>query len=215
MLENLTQVKKRIVKAICLAERIQNEANHYETSQDREIAKLVQDPEGKALAVELTDQSFRSSNLSRSANQMRYLIQKHGIPSFLSPLEKAGVWLLKFFPSLVKKVIDQKTAHVIIVEKRLQEHLKKRKEMNIFINLNRLGEAILGEEEAARRLATYLADLENPDIETISVKVSTLYSQINLLDWENSLSILRERYKRLLIGPKFINLDMEEYKDSA
>ena len=39
-----------------------------------------------------------------------------------------------------------------------------------------LGEALLGEGEAERRLHSYLAALQNPEIESISVKVSTIFS---------------------------------------
>lgn len=221
---NLIQDKdreKRIKAAIHLAKCIQNEANTLESKREKEVARLVQDPKGKILAVELTDQSFRSSNSKRAWDQMLYLLNKHGMPSFLSPLEKAGVSLFRkmgeFFPFLVvplaKKIIFQKTAHVIIPEKNLDRHLQLRHREGIRVNLNHLGEAILGEEEAKERLSLYLEDLKNPDVDTISVKVSTLYSQINLLDWENTLSILSERYKKLLMGTKFVNLDMEEYKD--
>ena len=43
------------------------------------------------------------------------------------------------------------------------------------LNLNQLGEAILGEEEAARRLDAYLALLARDDVEYISVKVSSVF----------------------------------------
>ena len=43
------------------------------------------------------------------------------------------------------------------------------------LNLNQLGEAILGEGEAARRLDAYLALLAREDVEYISVKVSSVF----------------------------------------
>ena len=49
------------------------------------------------------------------------------------------------------------------------------------LNLNQLGEAILGEAEAARRLEAYLALLARDDVEYISVKVSSVFSQIDLV----------------------------------
>ena len=90
-----------------------------------------------------------------------------------------------------------------------------------------VGEAILGEEEARTRLETYLKDLRSPEIEYISVKISTIYSQIESLAFEHTLTVLQRRLTRLYQAamdntftrhdgtqvPKFVNLDMEEYRD--
>ena len=95
------------------------------------------------------------------------------------------------------------------------------------LNINHLGEAILGEEEAHKRLKLYLDDLAKPDFAYMSIKLSTIYSQINLLAREKTLSIAAERLRALYraanshtytypdgtVSPKFINLDMEEYRD--
>ncbi|MFN0065145.1 MAG: bifunctional proline dehydrogenase/L-glutamate gamma-semialdehyde dehydrogenase, partial [Chlamydiales bacterium] len=82
--------------------------------------------------------------------------------------------------------------------------------------LNHLGEAILSEEEARSRLQLYLKDLENPHVDYVSIKISTLYSQISMVGWDQSLRILDERLSELYRASgntKFINLDMEEYRD--
>jgi RHH-type proline utilization regulon transcriptional repressor/proline dehydrogenase/delta 1-pyrroline-5-carboxylate dehydrogenase len=94
------------------------------------------------------------------------------------------------------------------------------------VNLNHLGEAILGEEEAHRRLQIYLDDLARPEVECISIKISTITSQINLLAWDYTLDRLAERLRQLYRTAmnyqysldeknhdKFVNLDMEEYRD--
>ena len=65
------------------------------------------------------------------------------------------------------------------------------------VNLNQLGEAVLGEEEAARRLEAVLNHLANPDVNYISVKISAIFSQINLLDWDGTLATLKERLRKL------------------
>ena len=85
----------------------------------------------------------------------------------------------------------------------------------------------MGEEEAKRRLGVYLKDLQQEDIEYISVKISTIFSQIHLLGWNQTLETLAERLRELYRAamghtftradgsksPKFVNLDMEEYRD--
>src|SRR5256885_1774776 len=95
------------------------------------------------------------------------------------------------------------------------------------LNLNQLGEAILGETEAARRLEAYLALLARDDVEYISVKVSSVFSQIDLVAFRATVARVAERLRTLYraaaqhryrhpdgrITPKLINLDMEEYRD--
>ena len=87
------------------------------------------------------------------------------------------------------------------------------------INLNHLGEAVLGEDEAARRLHAILGHLANPQVDYISVKISAIFSQINLLAWDETLAAIKARlrqiYRAALPERKFVNLDMEEYRDLA
>jgi RHH-type proline utilization regulon transcriptional repressor/proline dehydrogenase/delta 1-pyrroline-5-carboxylate dehydrogenase len=95
------------------------------------------------------------------------------------------------------------------------------------MNVNYLGEALLGEKEAQRRLQGYLAALQQPEIEVISVKISTIYSQISPLARQHTLGVLCDRLELLFRAaakarferrdgttvPKFVYLDMEEYRD--
>jgi RHH-type proline utilization regulon transcriptional repressor/proline dehydrogenase/delta 1-pyrroline-5-carboxylate dehydrogenase len=50
-------------------------------------------------------------------------------------------------------------------EEELQRYLAQRRRAGVRLNLNLLGEAILGEGEAARRLEAYLALLAREDVE--------------------------------------------------
>lgn len=219
----------QIKAAINLAAFIQEAAKKEETAKEKnflkELSALVSDPKSKTLVFEITDQVFRTSSYARAADQLYFLLKKNGVPPFLSDSKKLMLAffsrLATFFPSvlmpLVRNMIYKNTKHVILPgeEKALHEHLVKRKKEKVQLNLNHLGEAILGEEEAKNRLDMYLEDLKRPEITCISVKISTLYSQIQMLDFDKTLLILAERYKKLLLaaGEKLVNLDMEEYKD--
>jgi hypothetical protein len=71
--------------------------------------------------------------------------------------------------------------------------------------------------------------MKDPDIEVISVKISTIYSQISSLAMEHTVSILVDRLTTLYREaksnlftradgtrvPKLVNLDMEEYRDMS
>lgn len=215
------------------ARRIQS---YKERNAQMQLARMVKDPNGKNFTTEMTDQCFRSINNRRAADQIKYLIDKNGIPKFLPFFKRLSLKFFQIFGStlpalsvpLVKFFIRKETEQVVISadEKKFKNYLEKRKNENIVLNINHLGEAILGEKEALSRLNIYINDLANPDIKYISVKISTIFSQINLLAQDQTIDILSERlrelYRAVLKNPlsvngktlfKFVNLDMEEYKD--
>ncbi|MFV0339037.1 MAG: proline dehydrogenase family protein [Parachlamydiaceae bacterium] len=232
---------QRIEKTIFLASSILSAANLLMTRKEKQfgaaLSRMMQDPFGKHFTVDVTDQAFRSHSNTRAADQMLHLFREYGMPKFFSLLEKVGAYCFKAlggllpntFVPLVKKLIRSETSRVILQgdESEWLSHLKKRREEGIKVNLNHLGEAILGEEEAHSRVDRYLKDLVKPEVEYISVKASTLYSQIHLIAWKETLENLAVPYRTLLrqaqlhsylskdgtVKPKFINLDMEEYKD--
>ena len=230
--KKLTQ-GERVQVAIDLAALMLKQAKKIQTAQERriqkELARMMRDPQGKVFLTEMTDQCFRSKKDKRVADQLVYLIHKFGIPRFLSFPKKVGFWIFKhfgkwfphFFVSKVRSLVREQTAHVILPgeSEQLQRHIQMRKEAQVTVNLNRIGEAILGEEEAAHRLQINLNDLADPEIEYMSVKISTICSQLNLLAWEKTMSILSQRLKQLYRETKkhdvrkFVNLDMEEYRD--
>ena len=130
----------------------------------------------------------------------------------------------------VKERMQHETANVILPAERelLAEHLRARWDEGVRMNVNFLGEALLGEEDAQRRLQGYLAALQQPEIEVISVKISTIYSQISPLAREHTIGVLvrpvgtaipRRRPRpgsaatTARTVPKFVYLDMEEYRD--
>jgi RHH-type transcriptional regulator, proline utilization regulon repressor / proline dehydrogenase / delta 1-pyrroline-5-carboxylate dehydrogenase len=86
-------------------------------------------------------------------------------------------------------------------------------------NLNLLGEAVLGEAEAGRRLAAVEALLAREDVDCVSVKVSAIASDLSLVDFEGSVARicrpLQELYRAAAASPvpKLVNLDMEEHRD--
>ena len=102
-------------------------------------------------------------------------------------------------------------------EPALSAYLARSRNSGVRVNLNLLGEAVLGEAEARHRLDSALSLLDRPDVDYISVKISAVFSQINILAWEGSLIGIKNRLRPLFRAAhrrrKFINLDMEEYRD--
>lgn len=230
-----------IQKALALARELQERAAALQTPQEKkqqaEFDRMMRNPLDKATLTQMTDQAFRSNNPGRAASQLTHILDVQGVPRFFSRTDRA---LLKGFQSfgsylpgvavpLVKEKMREETANVILPAESelLGKHLEARKISGVRMNVNFLGEAILGEEEARSRLEYYLTALQMPNIEVISIKISTIFSQISSLARERSISVLCERMELLFraaakmrftrtdgaVVPKFVYLDMEEYRD--
>ena len=197
----------------------------------------MNDPSGKQFTSSMTDECFRSNDNRRIANQIIHLLEVHRTPQYLDAITRLemntfkgmGEKFARFLIPMIKDLIRKETSKVILPgeDDILKEHLAKRKTEGITTNLNHLGEAILGEDEALKRLDTYIKDLKKPEVEYISVKISTIYSQLNLVARDQTLRVLKERLRLLYRTAmqntfidntgqekyKFVNLDMEEYRD--
>ena len=210
---------------------------HQEKKQSAQLARMMDDPAGKALTFALADQVFRPPTPERSAERFRDLIDGYGVPEYLPPLERVGMRMgalaSAVAPGLVMPLVTAKlrreSESVILPgeDDRLRPHLEQRRRAGMKMNLNQLGEAILGEEEAEKRMQAVLARIVSPECDYLSVKISAIFSQIHLVAHEETLAKLKERLRRLyraaIAHPvsdghggkraKFINLDMEEYRD--
>lgn len=223
-------------RAIQLAEELLREALKLQKPEEKVqvelLAKMMNDLPGKSFTFALTDHAFRSSKNERIAQEAVRLLQTFGVPKYfpfmdrflLGLFEKCALMFPGFaIPAMMKKL--RKDTREVIIDgepNALTEHLEGRRSEGFRMNCNRLGEAILGEEEALTRLEKYLKDLENPSIDYISVKISSIASNINVLAWEKTMARLcdrlRQLYRKAIANPKdgkskFINLDMEEYRD--
>ncbi|CAN2039877.1 RHH-type transcriptional regulator, proline utilization regulon repressor / proline dehydrogenase / delta 1-pyrroline-5-carboxylate dehydrogenase [Candidatus Magnetomoraceae bacterium gMMP-15] len=238
----LKQQRDKILKeAIDLAETWQNQANELLTSEEKliqgQMKRLLSHSIDKIILIKMLDQSFRSVSTKRVAAQINNILQQYGIPKFFSFYERLLAYLFVHagrhfhsisIPQMVEKIRKNSSQAIIPGEKKIfYPHLKKRKNEGVRMNINHLGEAVLGENEALSRLNMYIKDLENPDIECISVKISSIYSQIQSLAFDHNVSIIKNRLSSLfrtaskhffvrhdrVSVPKFVNLDMEEYRD--
>ena len=230
-----------VQKAVYLARILQERACELQTPQERrqqaELDRMVKSPNDKATLMEMTDQAFRAKLPHRAADQLTHILDVQGIPRFFSVLDRT---LLRGFQSfggylpgvavpLAKEKMHRETANVVLPAERemLAAHLNARKAESVRMNVNFLGEAILGEKEAQRKLQVYLEALQMPEVEVVSVKISTVYSQISSLAWKHTIAVLCDRMELLYraaarsrftradgtVVPKFVYMDMEEYRD--
>ena len=209
-----------------------------ERAEQRKYAIMVQRPQDKKFLVKMLDESSQIRDRRKLARRIKSLIDRYGIPEFLN---KRDAFLFRMYQAfgyhfdfiaipIIKKRLRMDTSRVIIDAARphLTEHLATRFEQKIGQNVNLLGEVVLGNEEADKRYYSYLEALKYPDINYISVKISGIYAQTHALNYEESFPELVRRmselYQAAIDNPyvdadgvkssKFINLDMEEYKDA-
>lgn len=209
-----------------------------ERSEQHKYATMIQRPQDKKFLVKMLDESSQIRDRKKLAKRIKTLIDRYGVPEFLN---KRDTFLFKMYQAfghhfdfiaipIIKKRLRMDTSKVIIDEARpnLTNHLATRFKEKIGQNVNLLGEVVLGNGEADKRYYHYLEALESPDINYISVKISGIYAQTHALNYEESFPELVRRmsalYQKAIDFPyvdengvkrsKFINLDMEEYKDA-
>ena len=228
-------------QAVALAARLLRTARQEQTAAEQEqaarLARMMADAAGKELTIALVDQAFRSHHPDRIADQLRHLLHVYGTPHYMDWWERVALTLgsamSHYLPNLVVPPViarlRQETRAVILPgeEGDLRRYLRQRRQDGMRLNLNQLGEAILGEGEAQRRIQAYLALLARDDVEYISVKVSSVFSQLNLVAFDATRERVKERLRILYrqamayhyahpdgrVTHKFVNLDMEAYTD--
>ena len=234
----MTLIDQSAERAIELAAELLKHAVKLQTQQERrqqaELDRMIGHAEDKATLVEMTDQAFRTHTPARVADQLTHLLDVQGVPRFFSPVEQAmlrgfqsfGEYLPGVAVPLVKEKMRRETANVILPAEPelLGEHLANRQQQGVHMNVNLLGEAILGQRETRRRMQQCFDALRMPECKCLSVKISTVYSQVSALARQHTIKKVSDRMESLYrtamqekdpdtgLG-KFVYLDMEEYRD--
>jgi RHH-type proline utilization regulon transcriptional repressor/proline dehydrogenase/delta 1-pyrroline-5-carboxylate dehydrogenase len=221
-----------------LLEESEREITPAERKEQKKYAMLIQNANDKNLLSRMLDESSQIRDTRKLALRIRHLLKIYGIPGFFNRFdtflmvvfEKFGYLFDKIAVPIFKKKLRQDTAKVIINEKQsiFHRHLSVRRKEKIGQNVNLLGEVVLGDREADHRYQHYVEALSNPRINYISIKISGIYAQISALNYVQNKKDLCERlaviYRQAMTNKyedekgnkldKFVNLDMEEYKDT-
>lgn len=193
----------------------------------RRLAQLLKDPQGPSFALGFVDRVMSPEDLRVAAGNLRALATEP--PRFLSwplraLLRTAGVWAL-VFPAIVvplaRAFLRSLVGHLIIDadDNSLGTSLRRVGRRGDQLNINLLGEAVLGHREADQRLEGVRRLIDRPDVTYVSVKVSSIAAQLSTWSFDDTVERIVERLVPLYQQaasqptPTFINLDMEEYKD--
>ena len=216
--------------------KIDTSREHSEKKFHEIMKRMLKNPMNKIFLIELLDQSFRAHDSVRIANQLEHIFSKYKDTDIFTDLEEMLVWSFRhvgvYMPDISVELFIKYLRHDIsdIVIKgedyALNKHLKRRHTENTRVNINIIGEIVLGEKEAEARIQKYINALKNPHIDYISIKISTIFSQVMPVAHEWSVEEISSRLERIYSAAmqnrflhnekqeyKFVNLDMEEYRD--
>ncbi len=191
------------------------------------LAEVLKDQAGLDFTIGFVDRVIRPEDPAVAARNLAILARK--APSFLPWYMKAAVRLggvmAPKLPWLVvpvaQRVLREMVGHLIVDARpaQLGRSIKALRGEGVRLNINLLGEAVLGDSEADARLAGTRELLAREDVDYVSIKVSSVVSTLNLWDFDGTVERVAERLLPLYHlaaaspAPKFINLDMEEYHD--
>jgi len=230
-----------VAEATTLAADLQRLANAGTTRREAKelavLARLMEDPAGRVFTTAMTDQALRARDSRRVAGQLAHLVETIGAPRYLPSFDRFQLRAFRrlahlapklLVPAVLKRIKGEMGRYVIDGEPdRVGAELKAMLRRGTHPNLNQLGEAILGEDEAEARLARYLDAVRREDVAAVSIKISSIASQLDLLAFEDSVATLADRLRRLFhvahgsrfvdldetVHPTLVTLDMEEYRD--
>lgn len=218
--------------AIALAQRwVDESAAIPEDAAAARLAGLLRDPAGLQFTIDFIDGVVRPQDNRVSAREMRRL--GGNAPRFLAWPLRAGArlagWFAPLLPGIVIPIarwaLRMLVRHLIIDarEEPLTKSIARLRggaDGGVRLNMNLLGEAILGSQEAERRLAGTRALIERSDVDYVSIKVSSTVAPHNPWAFDHAVEEAVEALTPLYLaardaegGPTFINLDMEEYHD--
>ncbi|CAH0285032.1 Bifunctional protein PutA [Arthrobacter sp. Bi83] len=196
-----------------------------------QLAGVLKDPNGLDFTVGFVDGVVRPEDLHVAARNLAALAPK--VPAFLPwhmrSAVRLGGTMAPVLPQVVipiaRRVLRAMVGHLIVdaTDAKLGPAIAKIRKDGIKLNVNLLGEAVLGEHEAARRLEGTHTLLARPDVDYVSIKVSSTVAPHSAWAFDEAVEHVVEMLTPLFAkaasfasggqNAKFINLDMEEYKD--
>ena len=197
-----------------------------DTVNRRRFARLLKDRASVELTMSLTDEVMRITSISQAAKALRHnarLATIKGLGLFDFVGLKIAAPVSTIFPGLVMPFVHWRVraaAKGIILPAEsaaLRKHIEGRYKERVRLNINVLGEAVLGDAEANARLSAIIELISRPEVNYASVKISSIVSQLITFDHAGSVKRaamqLRVLYRQAQTSGVFINLDMEEFRD--
>ena len=211
--------------------------SRVERRTGRQLARLVASEPGLDLAVGFVDRVTRAESDRVAAGALRRVVAgDDGLTAavagadFLAPVDRGllglGALAAPALPGVVvplaRRRLRDLVGHLVLDASpdRLGPRLTRARDaVGGTLNVNLLGEAVLGDREARARRDATVALIARSDVDYVSVKLSSIAAQLLVWDLdaivERVAAELRPLYRAALAAdpPVFVNLDVEEYRD--
>ena len=198
----------------------------YDRASRKRFTRLFKDANAIAVTVSLTDEVMRISSPKDAVRILRKASKDATVTGF-GVINTIGLKLISSISRILPKpVLFAVHTQVRLISKgiilpaenkKLAKQIKRRAKKGIRLNINVLGEAVLGDHEASERFDRVIEMMQRSEVDYVSVKLSSVVSQIVALDREGTLDRvsekLRQIYRTSIATNTFVNLDMEEFRD--
>ncbi|GEE02025.1 proline dehydrogenase [Gordonia spumicola] len=192
------------------------------------LAAVLSDPKGLDFTVGFVDRVIGTEDTRAAGEALAEIVEN--APASLGALDKlqirSGAALARTFPNIVipaaRARMRSMVGHMVVDarERPFAKAVKTLRATGHRLNVNPLGEAVLGDAEADNHLEDARSLLRRDDVDYVSIKVSSIASQISMWAFDETVDYILERLTPMYLeaaaapaGSKFINLDMEEYRD--
>ena len=223
-IDNLAQVA--VDGARALLDESKPNLKRYDRASRKRFTRLFKDANAIPVTVSLTDEVMRISSPKDAVRILRKASKDASVAGF-GVINTFGLKLI----SSISRILPRPVLFAVHTQvkllskgiilpaenKKLAKQIKRRAKKGIRLNINVLGEAVLGDHEASERFDRVIEMMKRSEVDYVSVKLSSVVSQIIALDREGTLDRvsekLRQIYRTSIATNTFVNLDMEEFRD--
>lgn len=196
---------------------------------DRDAARLdllLQDPRGFDFAAGIVDRVIRPEDPKVAARNLERLSRK--LPQHLPRALRAavlagggfGVVLPQPITPMTRAVFRRMVRHLVVENspKSLERALAETGDDDVRIDVRLLGEAAIGEQQAADHLAELLDLLDRDDVDGVTLRLAEIVGPRSPWGFDETVALLVDRldplFQRAARGrAKSITLDVAEFRD--
>ncbi|MBB1484840.1 bifunctional proline dehydrogenase/L-glutamate gamma-semialdehyde dehydrogenase [Tessaracoccus sp. MC1865] len=207
--------------AVSTARRWADEARHHpEPRAATLLGDALKDPGGLRFTLDFVDGVLRPEDTAVAAGNLAALARRPA--RFLPPPLRLGLRSVAPVARPALGVVRRAFTAVVgdlVVDfgRSLGPALARLRRGGADLNVNLLGEAVLGERHAASRLRRTMELVERDDVDYVSIKVSSVLGPhapfAHRATVDEAVHRLRPLFSLAKEHDTFVNLDMEEYRD--
>ncbi|MFZ4516158.1 MAG: bifunctional proline dehydrogenase/L-glutamate gamma-semialdehyde dehydrogenase [Acidimicrobiia bacterium] len=217
-----------IERARALVEAAHRNTPRRAKARARRIARLLESPRAKALTLALTDRVLRTRDARRAAQLLHDAWETfppgRGMRADDKALLRLAVWSAPLAPGVVMRLVQRRlraesSGVVLDAAPAAIATFTNAQRTSVTCNINLLGEAILGDAQAAARAENICALIAQPEVDYVSVKPSAVAANASAVAFRATIDRMRAALTPIYAAAAnhgvFVNLDMEEYKEFA